>query len=169
MHVTIPVSISGGSVHSIWKVPEVVGYHLYCAAAWTRSSKPVEQPSSSEQEPISPSLTDALDQSEATERSPDSLHTPGQPVTTAAAKAESAAAQDPAQRLTSPEYGYAALSGFKADNMHPGALDFGASLPRLHPSKRFMPGQRYNPQVRTPGYISEPCETVQDSEAWLKG
>lgn len=54
----------------------------------------------------------------------------------------------PHAELISPKYGYAALGGFVPERAGPSSFgDLGVAQPRVHPSRRFFPGQTYSPQV----------------------
>lgn len=78
---------------------------------------------------------------------------------TSASQYGSGAANDPARRVVHPRYGYAALGGVTpGDEGRAGAAGLPGSMaavlgglagqhPRVHPSKRFLPGQTYEPQV----------------------
>ncbi len=79
---------------------------------------------------------------------------------TAGSQYGSSTANDPARRVVHPRYGYAALGGVTpGDEGRAGAAGVPGSMaavlgglggqhPRVHPSKRFLPGQSYDPQVR---------------------
>lgn len=81
---------------------------------------------------------------------------------TSASQYGSGAANDPARRVVHPRYGYAALGGVTpGDEGRAGAAGLPGSMaavlgglagqhPRVHPSKRFLPGQTYEPQDLNP-------------------